>query len=208
MTAAGITAQMGRVGSFVLACPVLAGGVVAATGWVAARMWPATLVVVLMMGLQQLFVVTVGVCAVVALTGDPLVELHEATPTGFRQAQFTRAALVALSSLAGAVVMFAPLHRQHLWPRDQGWVTLLGPAGAVLVVTVVAVVAAAYTWTASSTTLCVMAAWMALAMLWDPYVTWLPAQRGLPLAAGCVLLVAGWRRLADGERTITQGAGA
>lgn len=204
MTRAAIHAQGRRVGLMVLVGPVLAGAVVALAGWFAADAWPLSQAMTLVNWLAQVFVIATGVCAAVALTGDPLIELHESTPTGFRRVQFLRAGLVALSGLAGAVLMFSPLHALRVWPRDEGWTSVASPAGAVVIMIVVAMVAAAFAGTAATTTIAVVAAWMFLAMLWDPYVLPLHLQRGVPLIISAGLLVAVWHRLAKAERNIAK----
>jgi len=156
--------------------------------------------------LAQVFVICVGVCAAVALTGDPLVELHESTQTGFRSVQFIRFGIVTASAVVGAAVMFTPIHLLGTWPRDEGWITLVSPAGAAIFVTMVALAAATFTGTVSATTIAVVAGWVFLALLWDPYVVPLPAQRGLPLIAALVLVAVAWRRLGDSESNITKVA--
>lgn len=206
MTGAAIRAQGRRNGLIVLAGPIIAGGAVALAGWFAAEAWPLAQAMTLVNWLAQVFVIGVGVCAVVALTGDPLAELHESTPTGFRAVQLLRAALVTFCGLIGAALMFFPLHALRVWPRDEGWTSVASPAGAVIIVVVVALLASAFARTASATTIAVVVAWMFLAMLWDPYVLPLLQQRGLPLAVAAALAVAAWYRLGDAERNIEKVA--
>jgi hypothetical protein len=204
VTGAWIRAQGRQLGPIVLAGPILAGGAVALLGWFAADAWPPSQAMTLVTWLAQVFVIATGVCAAVALTGDPLLELHESTPTGFRRVQLTRAGLVTVSGLSGAAVMFFPLHAVRAWPHDQGWSTVASPTGAVVIVVVAALLTAAFAGTASTTTIAVVAAWMFLAMLWDPYVLPLPQQRGIPLIVSAGLLVAVWHRLGDAERNIAK----
>lgn len=199
-----VYAQGRRVGPIVLVGQILAGGAVALIGWFAADAWPSAQAMTLVNLLAQVFVIAAGICAAVALTGDPLIELHESTPTGFRQVQLLRASLVALSGLAGAVLMFVPLHRLRVWPRDDGWTSVASPVGAVLIMIVVALVAAAFAGTASTATIAVVVAWMFLTLLWDPYVLPLPQQRGIPLFISVVLLVPVWQRLGKAERNISR----
>lgn len=205
---AALAAQARRVGGVVLAGPVVAGGAVALAGWGGAVAWAPTQAMTLVSWLTQVFVVGVGACAAVALTGDQLVELHESTPTGFRAAQLLRAALVTAAGVAGAVLMFGPLHALGVWPRDAGWISVTSPAGAVVILAVVALLAAAYARTLPATVLAVVAAWMALELLWDPYVIPLLQQRGIPLAATLPALVAIWRRLGHPEHNIGTAATA
>jgi hypothetical protein len=204
VTGAQFRVQSRRIGLVVLAGPILAGGAVALAGWFAADIWPPLQAMTLVNWLAQVCVIAAGVCAAVALTGDPLIELHESTPTGFRRVQLTRATLVTASGLAGAALMFFPLHALRAWPRDDGWISVVSPAGAVVSVIVVALLTAAFARTAAATTIAVVAAWMFLSMLWDPYVLPLLHQRGIPLVASAGLLLAAWHRLGDAERNIAK----
>lgn len=206
MSGSLLRAQFRRTGGALVAAPVIAGVIVAVVSWGAATVWPATLAMTLVMWLSQIFVVCAGVCVAVAVTGDRLVELHESTPTSFRIVQTMRAGIVTVSGMVGAVLMFAPLHLLGIWPRDQGWISLVSPAGAVVLVAVVALAAAAFAGTVSSTTIAVVAAWMFLAMLWDPYVLPLLVQRGLPLLGAAMLALIAWRRLGDSEHNIAKVA--
>ncbi|MDO4255342.1 MAG: hypothetical protein Q4C81_09430 [Kocuria sp.] len=205
---AAIHSQSQRVGLMVLAGQPFAGSAVALIGWFAADAWPPSQAAVLVNWLAQLFVITTGVCAAVTFTSDPLIELHESTLIGFRKVQFLRASLVALSGTVGVVLMFYPLHALRIWPRDEGWTSVASPVGAVVIIVVVALMTAAFAGTASTTTIAVVAAWMFLALLWDPYVLSLPQQRGLPLIISVGLLVATWQRLGDAERNIAKVAPA
>lgn len=204
MTEANIRAQGGHIGLIVLAGPLLAGGAVAAVGWFSLTVWPPSMILVLMNWLAQVFVIVAGVCVAVALTGDPLIELHESTPTGFRSVQLIRAVLVAISGIAGAALMFFPLRAAGVWPHGEWWVSVLSPAGAVVIVAAVALFGAAFAGTASATTIAVVAAWMFLALLWDPHVLSLPQQRALPLTVAALLFVAAWIRFGDAERNISK----
>lgn len=208
MTSGVIRAQWRRVGPAVVMGPLLAGGLIALAGWAAGSAWPLVQAMTMVSWAAQIFVICVGVCVAVAVTGDPLIELHEATPVGFRVVQIVRACIIAVSGVVGAVVMFAPLHAVRVWPRDEGWISVIVPVGAVLIVAVVAVAASAFAGTVSATTIAVVAAWMFLAMIWDPYVLPLFAQRGLPLIAAAGMLLVAWRRLGDTEANIAKVAAA
>lgn len=206
MIGAAIRVQARRIGLIVLAGPVVAGGFVALTGWLAAETWPLSQAMTLVNWTAQMFVIAAGICVAVAVTGDPLIELHESTPMGFRTVQLLRGGLVTLSGLVGAAILFFPLHTLRVWPRDEGWISAATPAGAVIIVAVVALATAAFTGTASATTIAVVAAWMFLAMLWDPYVLPLLAQRGLPLAVAAAVFVAVWHRFGNTELNIAKVA--
>lgn len=179
-----IRAQARRIGMGLLTMPVACGIAVAAAGIMVSGVWSRTQTLTVVNWLAQLMVIGAGVCVAVALTGDPLVEASESTPVGWRRVQATRFALAAVSCLAGAVLMFAPLHVLGLWPQDTGWISLIAPTGAVLVMAVVAV-------------------WMFLALLWDPYVLDPVAQRGIPLTVAVIAVGIAWHLLGDEERNVT-----
>lgn len=201
-----VRAQVSRYGMGLLAVPLVGGLIGALAGWFAASTWPSAQAMALVTWLEQIFVICVGVIAAVVLTGDELVELHEASPTSFRTVQSIRAALTVVSGVIGAFVLFVPLHLIDVWPRDQGWITVLSPTGAVIVVVAVAVAVAAFAQAASATTIAVVATWIFLALLWDPYVLVLAVQRGVPLLAAVALIAVAWRRLGDAERNISKVA--
>lgn len=143
-----IRAQARRIGMGLLTMPVACGIAVVAAGIMVSGVWSRTQTLTVVNWLAQLMVIGAGVCVAVALTGDPLVEASESTPVGWRRVQATRFALAAVSGLAGAVLMFAPLHVLGLWPQDTGWISLIAPTGAVLVVGAAGFAAAA--WSAST----------------------------------------------------------
>ncbi len=194
-----IRAQARRIGMGLLTMPVACGIAVAAAGIMVSGVWSRTQTLTVVNWLAQLMVIGAGVCVAVALTGDPLVEASESTPVGWRRVQATRFALAAVSGLAGAVLMFAPLHVLGLWPQDTGWISLIAPTGAVLVV------GAAAAWSASTraTVMAVVAVWMFLALLWDPYVLDPVAQRGIPLTVAVIAVGIAWHLLGDEERNVT-----
>lgn len=206
MALAVIRAQTRRVGAWVIALPLLVGVLLALAGWATSLAWPVAQAMTLTTWLVQIQAIVAGVCVGVAVTGDPLIELQESTPTGFRLVQAIRAGLVALSGLAGAVVLYAGLHHAGVWPRDTGWTTVLFPAGSVVILAAVALGVAAFAGTMSATTIAVVAAWMFLAMLWDPYVSTLLRGRGIPLLAALLVLIAAWWQLGDAEHNIKKVA--
>ncbi len=199
-----IRTQSNRVGSMVLVTPSLLGVGIAAFGWGLAHTWPATRVATLVYGLAQIYVLCASLCATVALTGDRLVELQESTPMGFRSVQTIRFGLVLLSTFVGCFLMYAPLHVLHLWPGDDGWLSVLRPGGAALMVMMTAILVATFTGLAPAVTVATVAAWVFLTMLWDPYVVPLYLQRGIPFVISMMFFLTAWRRLADSERNITR----
>ena len=169
-----IRAQARRIGMGLLTMPVACGIAVAAAGIMVSGVWSRTQPLTVVNWLAQLMVI------------GALVEASESTPVGWRRVQATRFALAAVSCLAGAVLMFAPLHVLGLWPQDPGWISLIAPTGAVLVVGAAGFAAAAWSASTRATVMAVVAVWMFLALLWDPYVLDPVAQRGIPLTVAVI----------------------
>lgn len=207
MTAPVVLAQLRRVSPAAVA-PLLVGMLVAVAGVAAVGTWTTVQTATLLGWVTQVFAITVGVVAAVALTGDPLVELHESMPVSFRAVQFLRAAIVAAVAVAGGLVMFVPLHLLGVWPRDIGWLSGLVPTGAAVFIVAMALTAAAFSGTASTVTISVVAGWVVLSLLWDPYVLHPGVQRGIPLAAAAVMSWAAWGQLGNAEKNIAKVATA
>lgn len=201
-----LVAQVRRIETRVVVAPVAAGMLLALAGWGATWVWPSWQAMTLMAWLVQVQVICSGVSVAIVVAGDPMIELHESTPIGYRASLFVRAGIVTVSGLTGAVVFYAALLGASLWPTNSGWGTMFSQVSAVIVLAVVAVTVAAFTGTVSSTTVAVITAWMFLSMLWDPYVPSLLPGRGIPLLIVAFLLVAGWRRLGNTEHNIRKVA--
>ena len=197
--------QARQVGRGMIAPPLTALAVCAA-GVVASSALPTASAFAVVTWSVQVYVIVAGVCMAAALTGDPAIELGESLPTPFRTVQSLRAGLVGGTSLLAAAGMFIVLHGVDLWPRPQGWGGLLDVTGAVVLVSEAACAVATFSGNASASVIAAVTAWMALTLLWDPYVTSLLAQRGLPLAAGALLLPLVWRRWGDAERNLAGAA--
>ena len=197
-----VRAQFQRVGAGVALAPIIVSIALSVVGWLIATNWPLTQAITLTTWLVQIYVICAGVCVAVAVTGDPLIELHESTVAGFRTAQLVRAGFVTLTGIAGAVLLFAVLHESGVWPRDIGWRGVPFPVGSVLFLAVIALITAAFTGVSSATTIAVVTAWMFLAMLWDPYVLPLLQGRGIPLFFALILAVIAWWRLGDAEHNL------
>ncbi|WP_143233346.1 hypothetical protein [Actinomyces ruminis] len=206
MATALVRAQGRQVGCIVVTGPLISGLAIAVAGWLMTTVWPTVRVMILVNWLSQIFLICVGVCVAVAVTGDSLIELHESTETSFRTVQAIRASLPTIVSLVGAIIMFIPLHMLHIWPHDEGWLCVGSPIGAVMIISSVAFITSAYSKTTTVTTIAVIAAWMFLSMLWDPYVLPLPAQRGIPLAFIMTILPFAWQRLGNTELNIRKVA--
>jgi hypothetical protein len=197
-----IMAESRRVGLVAATMPILVGIVIAGIGWSLVGVWQPARIAVAMNWLSQLFVITVGICAATALTGDRLVEVHESTPTPFRSTQFRRVGVVTVSAVLGAVAAFAASHSLGIWPNDEGWVSVVSPVGAAVFIIAIALLFAAYSGNAATTSIGVVVGWMFLSLLWDPYVLVLAAQRGLLLLASVAMVATAWQRLGDSEALI------
>lgn len=202
MSSAFVRAQLRRVGAGVALAPIIVSAVLSAAGWVMATNWPLPQAMTLTTWLVQIYVICAGVCVAVAVTGDPLIELHESTVAGFRTAQLVRAGAMTVAGTSGAILLFEVLHGFDVWPRDIGWSGVLFPVGAVIFLAVISLATAAFSGASSATTIAVVAAWMFLAMLWDPYVLPLLPGRGIPLFFALVLAVVAWWRLGDAEQNL------
>lgn len=194
-----VGAQLRRVLVVGIVVPLAVGAAIALVGacWAyAAGAEPATMA---MIAFTQAYPLTVGVCAVAVLAGDPLVEVQAALPVEFRCVQTLRAGLLLAAGMAGALLMFAPLEVLGLVYRDIGWAGALTPVGGAALMVLAAYVAVTVAGSSRSASLAVVAIWLFFALVWDPNMPMLALQRGLPLA---VLLAAGagvWRALGSPE---------
>lgn len=200
-----VAAQARRVRAVGIVAPLVVGTCVAVVGacWASAAGAPSATMA--MLALTQVYPLTVGVCAVAVFTGDPLVELQEAFPVEFRAVQTLRAAILLAASAAGALAMFAPLEAFGIMYRDIGWAGALTPVGGAALMVLAAYAAAALAGSSRNASLAVVATWLFFALVWDPNVTMLALQRGVPLlvllaAAACVWRALGapeyaWRKL-------------
>lgn len=186
-----VGAQLRRVLVVGIVVPLAVGAVIALVGacWAyAAGAEPATMA---MIAFTQAYPLTVGVCAVAVLAGDPLVEVQAALPVEFRCVQTLRAGLLLAAGMAGALLMFAPLEVLGLVYRDIGWAGALTPVGGAALMVLAAYVAVTVAGSSRSASLAVVAIWLFFALVWDPNMPMLALQRGLPLAVLLAARVAG-----------------
>ncbi|MFD9888733.1 hypothetical protein ACFWY9_05300 [Amycolatopsis sp. NPDC059027] len=183
--------EVRRGGRLVLALPLAAavvlGGLVPSLG---AGIVTRTLV-------ADALPVVAGLAAASVLTGERLVELHLTLPAPYPATVARRLAWLAVSALAGAVVLVAV-------PAAAG--VLSGAAGALAGVVAftaallgVAAYAAARVRSAAGASAVVFAAWLAKVLVFDQAIRSVPVQVVLLLAAGVVLLRLAARRLGDIE---------
>lgn len=196
---------MGRVGCVL---PVAAGAAIAAAGAALALAFGAFWAANAMIMLMPLHMLVVGLAALSVLAGDPLVELQGSTPVGVRAVLTMRAALLALGGMAGALVMFAPLHLLGAVYGDVGWASAVSPVGGAAVLVLAAYAAVAAAGSPRGATFFLVLLWVALAFFWDTNLLAAPAlQRGVPLAAGAVAAFAAWLSLGDPERACAKAVG-
>ncbi|MFE0021734.1 hypothetical protein [Amycolatopsis sp. NPDC059021] len=141
--------------------------------------------------------VVAGLAAASVLTGERLVELHLTLPVPYPATVARRLAWLAVSALAGAVVLVAV-------PAAAG--VLSGAAGALAGIVAftaallgVAAYAAARVRSAAGASAVVFAAWLAKVLIVDQAIRSVPVQAVLLLVAGAVLLRLATRRLGDTE---------
>ena len=201
-------AQLHRIGRVGFALPLIAGALIAVVGVVltaaVGAQW-TTAVVIMLMPLHSL---VVGLASVGVLAGDPLVELHGSTPVGERAVQTMRGALLALAGMAGAFVMFAPLHLLGVVYGDVGWASAATPVGGAVVFVLSAYAAAAAAGSPRGATFCIVLIWVVLSFFWDTnLMTALALQRGVPLVAAAVAAVGAWLSLGKTERVCAKAVG-
>lgn len=194
--------QSRRLGALTLGLPVAVGLAVAGLGWVTSVLYGQSRAVLLTLVSAQLFVLAAGLCATLAFTGDPLVELHEATENGFRYVQELRAVLVSLWSVAGSLAMVVLLRTLGIWSSAGAW-SVITPAAAALALVGVALFAAAWQDSPAAVATTVIASWLFLSMLWDPYVRQPVVGRGVPVVVAAVMVWASRKRMSDPEKSMS-----
>ena len=194
-----VGAQLRRVLAVGIVVPLAVGAAIALVGacWAyATGAEPATMA---MIAFTQAYPLTVGVCAVAVLAGDPLVEVQAASPVEFRAVQTLRAVILLAAGAVGALVMFVPLQALGIVYRDVGWMGLVTPVGGAALMVLTAYVAAALAGSSRNASLAVVAVWLFFALVWDPNVPLLALQRGLPLLALLAAAACVWRALGAPE---------
>lgn len=203
-----VGAQVRRVRALGVVVPLVAGALIAFVGACWAHVAGTASATMAMLAFMQAYPLTVGVCAVAVLAGDPLVEVQAASPVEFRAVQTLRAAVLLAAGAAGAALMFVPLEALGIVYRDIGWAGAFTPVGGAVLMVLTAYAAVALAGSSRNATLLVVAVWLFFALVWDPNVPQLALQRGLPLL---VLLAAGagvWRALGAPEYAWSRLGGA
>ena len=203
-----VGAQVRRVRALGIVVPLVAGALIALVGACWAHVAGTASAAMAMLAFMQAYPLTVGVCAVAVLAGDPLVEVQAASPVEFRAVQTLRASVLLAAGAAGAALMFVPLEALGIVYRDIGWAGAFTPVGGAALMVLTAYAAVALVGSSRNATLLVVAVWLFFALVWDPNVPQLALQRGLPLL---VLLAAGasvWRALGAPEYAWSRLGGA
>lgn len=159
-----------------------------------------------MMVLTQVPVIAAGLCAAFVLNGDPIIELAESTPTGWRKVQVTRLLIITGANLTAAGLLFIGLHMMRLWPRDQGWVSIITPVGSIFMVNCLVFLIAVLTMSMPTSSLASMAIWLFLCFIWDPYITDPVRQRLVPMIIAAAGAIFGWKICNDAERNVIKMA--
>ena len=197
--------QLKRLYRLVLLPFILTAGILLA-GFLLEGIWSPGRIRPVMMVLTQVPVIAAGLCTAFVLNGDPLVELSESTPTGWRKVQATRLLIITVAFLTAAGLLFLGLHMMRLWPRDLGWVSIITPVGGIFIVNCLVFLIAVLTMSMPTSSLASMAIWLFLCFIWDPYITDPAGQRLVPsiIAAACAIF--GWKTCSNTERNVLQVA--
>lgn len=185
---------------FLLTAGILLAGILLEGIWSPGRIRPV------MMVLTQVPVIAAGLCTAFVLNGDPLVELSESTPTGWRKVQATRLLIITVAFLTAAGLLFLGLHMMRLWPRDLGWVSIITPVGGIFMVNCLVFLIAVLTMSMPTSSLASMTIWLFLCFIWDPYITDPVRQRLVPMIIAAAGATFGWKICSDAERNVVKVA--
>ena len=185
---------------FILTAGILLAGLLLEGSWSPGRIRPV------MMVLTQVPVITAGLCAAFVLNGDPIVELAESTPTGWRKVQVTMMLIITGTNLTAAGLLFIGLHMMRLWPRDTGWVSIITPVGSIFIVNCLVFLIVVLTTSVTTSSLASIAIWLFLCFIWDPYITDPVRQRLIPLLIAAAGAIFGWNMCGDTERNVVKVA--
>lgn len=172
------------------------------TGIVLEGTWSLSRIRVVMMALTQVPIITSGICTAFVLNGDPIVELSESTPSGWRKVQMTRLLIVTGAFLTATGLLFIGLHMMRLWPRDLGWVSIITPFGGICIVNCLVFLIAVLTMSMPTSSLASIGVWLFLCFIWDPYITDPVRQRFVPLIVAAACAIFGWKMCSDAERNV------
>ena len=197
--------QLKRLYRLVLLPFILTAGILLA-GFLLEGIWSPGRIRPVMMVLTQVPVIAAGLSTAFVLNGDPIVELTESTPTGWRKVQVTRLLIITGAFLAAAGLFFIGLHVMRLWPRDLGWVSIITPVGSIFIVNCLVFLIAVLTTSMPTSSLACMAIWLFLCFIWDPYITDPVRQRLIPLFIAAAGAIFGWDMCGDAEHNVLKVA--
>ena len=197
--------QLKRLYRLVLLPFILTAGILLA-GFVLEGIWSLSRIRPVMMVLTQVPVIAAGLSTAFVLNGDPIVELTESTPTGWRKVQVTRLLIITGAFLAAADLLFTGLHMMRLWPRDMGWVSIIIPVGSIFIVNCLVFLIAVLTTSMPTSSLASIAIWLFLCFIWDPYITDPVRQRLIPLFIAAAGAIFGWDMCGDAEHNVVKVA--
>ena len=205
MRLAFVGIQLKRLYGLVLLPFLLTAGVLLA-GFALEDIWSLSRIRPVMMVLTQVPVIAAGLSTAFVLNGDPIVELAESTPTGWRKVQVTRLLIITGAFLAAAALLFIGLHVMRLWPRDLGWVSIITPVGSIFIVNCLVFLIAVLTTSMPTSSLASIAIWLFLCFIWDPYITDPVRQRLIPMIIAAAGAIFGWNMCGDAERNVVKVA--
>ncbi|PXY83382.1 hypothetical protein DKK73_03945 [Bifidobacterium asteroides] len=185
---------------FILTACILLVGFLLEGIWSPGRIRPV------MMALTQVPVIAAGLSTAFVLNGDPIVELAESTPTGWRKVQVTRLLIITGANLTAAGLLFIGLHMMRLWPRDMGWVSIITPVGSIFIVNCLVFLIAVLTTSMPTSSLASIAIWLFLCFIWDPYITDPVRQRLILMIIAAAGAMFGWKICGDTERNVVKVA--
>ncbi|MCM3886088.1 hypothetical protein [Frankia sp. R82] len=153
----------------------------------------------------DLFPVTAGLAACVAVGGERLVELHGSLPTPYPRTVLRRLLLVGLATLVGAIGVVVVLGLGGHWRSPaSGALAPVVPMAPAIYLGGVAVWAQAILRSTAAASTTVVAAWLAQLAVLDRWVTVWQINRPLLISIGVGLTVTGLRRFADGEAMLVR----
>ncbi|MBI0062844.1 hypothetical protein [Bifidobacterium apousia] len=205
MRLAFVGIQLKRLYGLVLLPFLLTAGILLA-GFVLEDIWSLSRIRPVMMVLTQVPVIAAGLSTAFVLNGDPIVELAESTPTGWRKVQVTRLLIITGANLTAAGLLFIGLHVMRLWPHDMGWVSIITPVGSIFMVNCLVFLIAVLTTSMPTSSLASIAIWLFLCFIWDPYFTDPVRQRLIPLFIAAAGTIFGWDMCSDAERNVVKVA--
>ena len=197
--------QIKRLYRLVLLPFILTAGILF-VGFLLESIWSLSRIRPVMMVLTQMPVIAAGLSTAFVLNGDPIVELTESTPTGWRKVQVTRLLIITGAFLAAAALLFIGLHVMRLWPRDLGWVSIITPVGSIFIVNCLVFLIAVLTMSMPTSSLASIAIWLFFCFIWDPYITNPVRQRLVPMIIAAAGAIFGWNMCSDVERNLVKVA--